>query len=135
MNIPKLRKLKKFILAEPRRYNQNTWFTKCGPFVDEQKPPCGTVCCLAGAACLMEGFNYKEMLFADQNTIGQDAAKILGLAKDEAMHFFGADGTGWHPKAHSLYVEAKTVEDRAKAAALAIDLLICSGRKPRKAKQ
>src|SRR6267142_2097842 len=60
MNVKALRKLQRYILAEPRRYYQHYWMVTANldeaGIVSEQNPPCGAVACLAGNACLMEGF-------------------------------------------------------------------------------
>lgn len=138
MNIAKLKKLKKWILADPRRYNQNTWLeTGDTQKVLLQKPPCGTVACLAGAACLMEGYipagRFLNAVFkpgSKEDIFVADAAQeILGITPGQRGKLFGLAGHGWDTKANKAYLEATTLEGRARAAAMAIDALIKTGRR------
>jgi hypothetical protein len=139
MNIAKLKKLKKWILDEPRRYNQNTWVATEGPRVANQNPPCGTVACLAGSACLMEGFEPVGADFGnhvkDRNGsiyfVGELGAEILGLTEDEAGNLFALNANGWPRNAQSAYMKSTDLIGRAQAAAKAIDALIKSGQKKR----
>jgi hypothetical protein len=135
MKIRALEKLKRYILEEPRRYRQEAWFYSKAYIFREQNPPCGTVGCLAGNACVMEGFKFKR-----DNTIGDvwivgpkgkhlpvsdTAQKILGLTHREAEALFTAyPEDGWSPKAAEAYNSASTPEGRAKAAAMELDRYI-----------
>lgn len=138
LKIAKLKKLKRWILDEPRRYNQNVWFTQRGDLVADQKPPCGTVACLGGSACLMEGLTVSGMfdtmveVNGNPTPIREVAGEILGLSSSQADQLFESDGDGWPNKARAAYHSATTPEQYAKAAAMAIDALIEQGR-PRKA--
>ena len=149
MNIAKLKKLKKWILDEPRRYNQDCWlFGRDSDVVREQKPPCGTAGCLAGNACLMEGFvprrvpwdyGYKLSHVVlpgshDVIYVREKAEEILGLTEEQRIGLFAADLDGWPAEAQQLYDLATTPKQRAEAAAMAIDALIETGRR-RKAKK
>jgi hypothetical protein len=95
MNIEKIEKLRQYILEEPRRYNQTIFGARKGVydydydkgFVAIQKPPCGTVACLAGNAILMEGqklFVKRGGEFVVRNDASVLAAKILGLTPLQA---------------------------------------------------
>jgi hypothetical protein len=141
MNVGKLRKLKRYILAEPRRYHQHWWMitgdkTK-HPILATQKPPCGTVACLAGNACLMEGFrphpdncNFvawkREKELLDVADVAQD---ILGLSDEQTLALFRFDGSGWSQRAYRAYYDATTISGRARAATMAIDDLIATNTK------
>ena len=136
MNIKKLKKLKAWILAEPRRYNQKWWiFGKHSNVVQEQKPPCGTAACLAGNACLMEGYvpvpeylgqermDWVSLDNGPRIDVGVAAEKILGM-KGKGNKLFSADCQGWSEKARQAYLVAKTPQQRADAAAMELDRLI-----------
>lgn len=59
MNIPLLRKVSEHILAEPRRVNMNIGLYQFGdvsiPGWHRNKPPCGTIGCIAGWAARLSG--------------------------------------------------------------------------------
>jgi hypothetical protein len=147
-----LLKLKAFVLAEPRRYNQRWWgFTAYSVVVKEQEPPCGTACCLAGSAVLMEGCipqideeadRWESVMFPRGKRVwaADDAAiRILGLERQKAKRLFDADADYWYYPAHELYTKAESLEPksseayfeqakmRAKAAAMELDHLIATG--------
>lgn len=132
MNVEKLRKLKAYILEEPRRYRQEKWFfSKDDREFLEQNPACGTMGCLAGNACLMEGYkpileNYLLWKVQDCEGVLTDpddtAAKILGLTKFESVDLFNS--FGWGSEARNAYWSAESPEARAKAAAMELDRLI-----------
>jgi hypothetical protein len=142
VNVEKLKQLKAFILAEPRRYDQSFWmFGKESDVVKMQKPPCGTAACLAGSACLMEGWtpDYKcpdpdyssdgqalshVIKGKKREYISELARYILELTKDEAENLFSASCLGWGIRNANAYKMAKTPLGRAKAAAAEIDRLI-----------
>jgi hypothetical protein len=112
MNVAKLRKLERFILAEPRRFDMKEWGeTSIGGgdkyILRDQKPPCGFVGCLAGSAVAME-YKGKTLAFdgayvrvvemipatgeiIDSHEIGKTpemAQEILGLSQEEADRLF-----------------------------------------------
>ena len=141
MNVEKLKQLKAFILAEPRRYNQEFWILgKESSVVADQKPPCGTAACLAGSACLMEGWtpDYKRSsgYYQDKAAfarvikgrksvyVDELASEILELTEDDAENLFSASCDGWDIGNAAAYHAAKTPLGRAKAAAAEIDRLI-----------
>lgn len=71
MKIKKLEKLKAYILEEPRRYRQAMWiYPRNSDVFEEQKPPCGTLGCLAGNACVMEGYRIKFDVNNDPRVVG-----------------------------------------------------------------
>jgi hypothetical protein len=146
MNIAKLKKLKKWILAEPRRYCQEYWLYGIeSAVVREQQPPCGTAGCLAGNACLMEGFvpynptpwfpggfySVKKPKGKLSFHVNEKAGKILGLTEHEKNKLFDQNCSGWPAHASRLYYSAKTPKGRAQAAAQAIDALINTRQKKR----
>jgi hypothetical protein len=141
LNIEKMRKLKEWILAEPRRYYQEDWIV----FIEdqewgEQTPPCGTAACLAGSACLMEGwkpikddshFNntaYVQKPGEEPRPVKQVAMEILGLEYsnryDNIVDLFSGRAIGWSDENQEAYNQATTPLGRALAAANEIDRLI-----------
>ena len=139
MNIEKLKKLKEWILAEPRRYNQSFWIDgKGSKAVTEQKPPCGTTACLAGSACLMEGYKPKfimnneamgaySVVFPNTSEtflIDEEAMEILGLTARQAYYLFKREASGWSAAARDAFYAAHDVLEKAQAAAMQIDYMI-----------
>jgi hypothetical protein len=94
MNVPLLRKVKKHILAEPRRLEMNNWAVN----VDEEEAPCGTQACIAGWAVILgKGLtnNKKREKYIDRanthysmNFWHNTARKLLGLTQDQAYNLF-----------------------------------------------
>lgn len=119
MNIEKMKKLKEYILAEPARYEQNDWLNTKGYLVEMQNPPCGTVACLAGNACMMEG--YKPVRSSYGYTVRRGsgramdvecaAIEILGLSDTEQDPFAG-DAMDWFSKARTLYQKTNVQFER-----------------------
>lgn len=151
-----LLKLKAFVLAEPRRYDQSVYMTFTGvrnrkrnSTVEFQKPPCGTVCCLAGSAVIMEGFtplksNGMKVRLNPKSTkttnLIDTAIEIIGLEEIEMDKLFAGEPRGnWCSKAVNAYHYAEGMLDhnsadnflafqaRAEAAAMELDHLIATG--------
>lgn len=130
MNVEKLLKLKEWILAEPRRYNQENWFyTPDDEVTLNQQPPCGTVACLAGNACMMEGYKPDFKLGTLSGTthllggenVREMAIEILELNDDQAKGLFDGDCLGWSVRSKDAYDRATDLTQKAQAAAMAID--------------
>ena len=139
MNITNLRKLKRYVLAEPRRYYQGYWLLdKKSDVVEDQKPPCGTAGCLAGLAALMEGYvlhhtngdaqgEYQRVSKPrGKKTFNVEslAMEILGLTQHQADQLFEASGMGWPNETGMMLRAAQNPKKAAQAAAAAIDILI-----------
>lgn len=135
MNIAKLKKLKKFILAEPRRYRQEYWlYGKDSEVVREQKPPCGTAGCLAGCAVLMEGYvvsgynragefsNCRKFRGRKLFNVEGVACEILEIPWEDSSCLF--DLGYWYSTPRKAYLKAETSRERAKAAAMQLDFVI-----------
>lgn len=132
MKIRKLRKLKEWILAEPRRFDMTFWAGQINTILAQQ-PPCGTVGCLAGMACHMEG---KKLVAGtgmteDDLVISREAGWILGLSNVQASRLFyldtlhgNAGGGTWPKRFENAYLKAGTLEEKAKIAAKRIDHFI-----------
>jgi len=99
VNVRKLRKLQKWILAEPRRFHMAFWAVGGKHhLVAKQNPPCGTVACLAGNACLMEGLaltpmaeDKSDLELAEHDCISDKAMEILGLDELQQKALFHVD--------------------------------------------
>jgi hypothetical protein len=148
MNVTKLRKLKKWILAEPRRYNQKYWmFSAHSDVVLNQAPPCGTAACLAGSACLMEGYKpyidenvesridyVRKPRGKKQFNIENLGQEILGLTDYQSNNLFSSSCNGWSDRSRNAYFCSITLQDRAQAAVMAIDDFIASNSKSKRSK-
>jgi hypothetical protein len=92
LNVALARKVKRHILAEPKRLNMSFWM---GDVIGNiGVPPCGTQACIAGWACLLsvpknkrrEIITKEKKYHFNPSTVGQ---KKLGLTKNEADILFG----------------------------------------------
>lgn len=112
-----LRKVAKYILAEPRRYDQRTF----GTSVRKSVSPCGTQACIAGwAAFLANGTNPAS--FRDEGiNIQSEAQEALGLTDAETDTLFIAwpedDIGGWPEPYCTEYRKAKNKQAKAEVAA------------------
>ena len=90
MNIPLLRRIKKHILAEPKRLKMFSWIVHRSDRMatittdDGERPfaKCGTAACIAGWACLLEGQEPQLSYVADE------ARTLLGLNNAQAEVLF-----------------------------------------------
>lgn len=110
LTVQRLRKLQKYILEEPKRFNLDTWGEIANPKyykkikdrygvseVTKQKPPCGTVGCIAGSLCVigkmvkptvvMKDLEGTETYMFPSNT-PEMAADYLGLSLSDAKKLF-----------------------------------------------
>lgn len=130
-NIKALKKLKAYILKHARQYKQEWW--GYGPdsyYV--RKTRCGTAACLAGSACVMEGWKLTDFeLDGETSTVRKArrrrsisilAGRILGVSR--ACDLFKIQGIGWDPVNRKAYKNAKNATQRARAAAAELDLYI-----------
>lgn len=144
--IKRFERLKEWIREEPRRYNQECWAVrdKNADIVLLQKPPCGTVACLAGGAVISRGYRLISPPFSlgavycvrpytrKYIHIRDAATRILGLGSREADGLFAAAADGWHNEPRTAYFNATGVEGRANAAIAELDLRIAEMRRPLK---
>lgn len=126
-NKAKIRKLIRFLRANPRKYNQDRWL-------------CRTSACLAGETILMEGFvgdyNYTDSFFItfcrkpDSEklfSIHEKAQDILGLACALARKLFSGNAINWPKAARDTYQCARDSKGRVEAAVLALEALLEEG--------
>lgn len=90
MNATLLLKVKDQILNEPRLFDMGLW---------QEVHSCGTVCCIGGWACALEG----QFSGNDEYT-KRKAIELLGLTEDEARTLFYAGG--WPRDLYNKYLEA-----------------------------
>jgi hypothetical protein len=105
-----LKKFQEYILEEPRRFNLSLWGEIANPKefeqiaedrgptdVTDQRPPCGTVGCVAGSICVLTGvIKPKTVLkglsslevYSFPNHTPEMAAKALGLPLSLAEKLF-----------------------------------------------
>lgn len=127
-----LQKVRDHILEEPRRYNQETYFT------EETDAPCGTAACIAGWAVLLgQGEPSRAPCPCDDSDCmglpmwRRDAVGLLGLNQMEASVLFNASAYHWPEPFRTRFQMASAVEDaveRARAAADYIDWIIANGK-------
>lgn len=125
MNVKLLRKVKRHILAEPRRLEMNSWCEL------SETAPCGTSACLAGWSGILSGLVRKnEGGYFDCENWSAIGAKALGLTRDEANRLFrfreqvSAKVKHWPIELSDEYNEAYTPRMRAEITAKRIDLFI-----------
>ena len=111
-----LRRVQKFLLKEPRRFNMRQGITNYLPEDMLEQPPCGTACCIAGAAYAIS----TRMVFDNSSirwwTIEQKMSDLgfggtMGFRLffiSEVHQFVIAGVTGWPTGFSKLYIDAKT---------------------------
>ena len=119
MNVRLLRKVAKHILAEPKRLDMETIADKVEGGRDS--PPCGTVGCIAGWACMLTGSSVNH---ADW----EKGKRLIDLDSDQAYRLFdyplGWSSDGWPAKFSKPYVAAKAARQRARIAVARIEHFI-----------
>ena len=108
--IEKLRKLQRYIQEEPRRFNLKYWGMSCNPdnygtleveegdedfteTLEKQRPPCGTIGCLAGSICIIEGlirprFIENVSIYKFPYDTSKLAEVALGISEKDADKLF-----------------------------------------------
>jgi len=138
MNKELLLRVKAHILEEPRRLNMSNWIqdarvgslvhdayesNRVGQFAkhaltENEAPPCGTVACLAGWACVLSGHPAES-----GDWLSERGGLFLDLTEDQKSELFWPESWG----GHSAYLEYKTcgnAEQRAQVVARVIDAFI-----------
>lgn len=131
MNVKRLRQVLDYFREEPRRLEMYEWHHG-GDQIDglDNTPPCGTMACIAGAACILgktakrSGGNDGQYL-APEKGWDISAKKLLGLTVPQADRLFRPDRStsaiqqgsknAWPKKFRTAYNRAKTPEGRLKA--------------------
>lgn len=100
MNAQKMRQIGKDILAEPRRFNIDTWGLPIDTKADAEEfghaktavPPCGTICCFAGEWALRylkvspEEIAYSPWDLKDLGHVSSLCLEDLALPNDELFY-------------------------------------------------
>lgn len=136
LNVKLLRRIKRHILAEPKRFlmtctvlkarSQAEWKheldMKSADDASKVRPPCGTAACIAGWAGLFTNCRYQGYSLLNH------AARVLGVEQTPswAGHTLFSSCAWPHPFA-SRYIQAKSPARRAKIAAERIEHLITTG--------
>lgn len=123
LNVRLLRRVKRHILAEPKRLLMAAYVMRGTPRKkfdgdngQQSFPQCGTVGCIAGWACLLSGNGEEQNAF-------DPAAALLNLTDPSKLFFEGS----WPLPFADQYQLAKTPAKRAKIAAARIEHLITTG--------
>lgn len=139
MNVRLLRRVQKYIAAEPRRFNMWDWYLKfrgnTKQFSDLrgailQVPPCKTVACIAGTAVVLteRQIPLRFPVFADTDrSYGSGLIKNIALEKLNLTFYQGERLfylENWPSKFERRYNQAKTPRGRANAAIARIDHFI-----------
>lgn len=114
MNVRRLRKLARYVMAHPSKYDQYSY--------------CGTQACLAGHGCILAGTPVEKIISKDgtkllaDSTIFRRAKKFFELTQKEAWKLFGppcsfsSDGTEWPLSFSKRYKSVKTPRAQARVA-------------------
>ena len=120
MNVKLLRKVKKHILQEPRRFFMEKLVEKGKPGqavsldgIPRSLPACGTAACIAGWVCILE-----KTVQVDR----RDAEEILGISDDEGERLFFVPS--WPDRYRSKWRTTTDLRARAKIGANRIDHFI-----------
>jgi hypothetical protein len=123
-----LRKVQKFLIEEPRRFNMRYGIVSVNEITDEristilEEPPCGTMCCIAGAAYVVatnKSLNHTEVTFSEildgvyekANVDFTDYRLFGKLFYIESQH--GRVKGAWPKFYEDAYLTAKTPLERA----------------------
>jgi hypothetical protein len=125
MNVKLLRKIQKHILAEPRRYWQDTWITGDEDRIKEingSVPDCKTMACIGGWACIL-GSNALNASAGELSALlGVDNGAVGRLI--DYVGYTDPENSSWPRKYVTAYAKAKTPAGRARVAVRRIDHFI-----------
>ena len=97
LNVKLLNRIKRHLIAEPKRYDQATWAREVS---GKGAPACGTRACIAGWAVLLSvpKPEWSQWIGADSE-IADKAQDLLGLTNDERGVLFAVENqTRWTGK-------------------------------------
>jgi hypothetical protein len=127
-----LKRVKKYILEEPRRLEMNITGCAVDPREDNSNPPCGTVGCIAGWACVLgKGLEKASPAIRAQRMTWISGQELLHLSNEEAARLFTEpeasfyfDMMGWPQRFTKRYLDAVRPATRAKVTVERIDHFI-----------
>ena len=108
-----LSEIRKLILEEPRRYDQEAW--RYSTHNTAMAPACGTTACVAGWVVTLKSTAFEGR---DWEMISDEAARILGLdkARIDSFELFDSNAAGYcgydirsrtrHAKRGAAHIEA-----------------------------
>jgi hypothetical protein len=133
MNVKLLRKVAKYILAEPKRLDMNVTGIATLPD-DEDAPKCGTVGCIAGWASVLALPAMPASPKFRASVMTWESGRIkLKLNCEEASRLFTEPDSeahdGWPVRFRTAYAKAKTHRGRARVTARRIEHFIKTGGK------
>lgn len=108
LNKPLIRKIRKHILEEPRRYNQGKWFQG---LLSKRISPCGTQACIGGWAEYFLGVSVSSL------------AKSMGLSKQAFQNLCGY-GDEWPKPYREQFKKARGYAARANVAGRLLNAVI-----------
>lgn len=128
-NLPLARKAIAYLKEhEGRRFNMARFISRSPYDFLDDKPPCGTVVCFAGAVVVVhDGFPSVPMPRGYYDSIESRAAKLLGIEHFRHNHrklFFTAN---WPEKFRDAYITATTGLDRVAALEARVEHFVTTG--------
>lgn len=122
INVALLRKIQKQILAEPRQFQMNTWFSETDDFHKQVEVKCGTAACIGGwAVTIAKKTKPSEYWKAGWDTL-PEAKKLLRITISGVERLFTV--SNWPDKFRHAYYDAKTNQGQAQAASDRIEHFI-----------
>jgi hypothetical protein len=120
-----LRRVRNHILAEPRRYAQETF----GRY--EPQSPCNTAACLFGWADYLANETSLEDVqeyYHSPTLVAKRATAALGLKPSQAKVVMSSSGEKWPEPYRSKFLHARTDEAEARVAADYINYILRTGK-------
>lgn len=125
--ITRLRLIERFILSEPRRFDMWEAVTPASESRVLEQPPCGTACCIAGAAYLVgrkiKNLNSRRF---DWDDVKPFATDYLGLTNGQSGLLFYPTIRSWGQVYHDAYHNAKSPLERAYVGVARIERFIAT---------
>lgn len=126
--ITRLRLIEQFILSEPRRFDMwEAVIPASGSPGMLEQPPCGTACCIAGAAYLVgrkiKNLNSRRFAWGDVKPF---AANYFGLTFEQSQRLFYPTSNAWGQVYHDAYRNAKSPLERAYVGVARIERFIAT---------
>jgi hypothetical protein len=112
--IRRFRKVIKFIIAEPRRFNMVAGVEYASAHRDTQleTPPCGTACCIGGAAFIVgQRIKLDMPVRLGWNPVAEYAMEYLGLDRGQRERLFYT--AYWPATFKTAYEQSRSAQERA----------------------
>jgi hypothetical protein len=113
--------VKTFLRAEPRRFDMSGWIANY--YGDAANaPPCGTVCCIAGAVLILRGvYRTAADYISNPSDPAELAAELLGISDGSAENLFSS--ARWPEELWLRYKKAVNAGDKRQQVEIACERL------------